>query len=75
MTVDVERVFSRGRVVLSYLWNRLNVQTVRALICVDEWIKAGIIKEKQMHDCLRALKEVEDDDEADVGDGWDDIDT
>ncbi|EKM73754.1 hypothetical protein AGABI1DRAFT_27790, partial [Agaricus bisporus var. burnettii JB137-S8] len=31
--------FSKARIVLSDLRNRLAVQTVRSLICVGEWIK------------------------------------
>ncbi|EKM74026.1 hypothetical protein AGABI1DRAFT_18104, partial [Agaricus bisporus var. burnettii JB137-S8] len=38
-SVDVERIFSKARIVLSDLCNRLAVQTVRSLICVGEWIK------------------------------------
>lgn len=74
MTVDVERVFSHTCIILSYLQNCLSVQTVHALICVEEWIKAGIINEKQIHSCLKGLKEVYEEDEAVVDDGWDDID-
>ena len=59
--------------ILSYLQNHLSVQTVRALICVEEWIKAGIIKEKQIHDCLKGLNKVDEEDKAVVDDGWDDI--
>ncbi|EKM73774.1 hypothetical protein AGABI1DRAFT_18172, partial [Agaricus bisporus var. burnettii JB137-S8] len=48
-SVDVERIFSKARIVLSDLRNRLAVQTVRSLICVGEWIKAGLITEKDLH--------------------------
>jgi hypothetical protein len=37
-------------------------------------MKAGIIKEKQIHDSIKGLKEVDEEDEADVDEGWDDID-
>ena len=42
---------------------------VHALICVEEWIKAGIIKEKQIHECLKGVNEVDGEDEAEVDDG------
>jgi len=57
--VDVEQIFSQGQVMLSYLRNRLSIQTVCALICVNEWIKAGLITEKHMHDCIRGVKDVD----------------
>lgn len=71
--MDVERIFSQGRVILSYLRNRLSVQTVRALICVNEWTKAGIITEKHIHDCIWGLKDIDEDDESYVAEGWDTI--
>lgn len=69
--VDVERVFSRGRTVLSYQRNRLGVQTVWALLCVEDWIKAGLIKDKDLVKWLRGLPDIEEEHESDVGEGWD----
>ena len=71
--MDIERIFSCGRIILSYLRNRLGVQTVHALICVDELIKVGLIKEKHIHDWIRGLKDIEEDDESYVDEGWDNI--
>ena len=71
--MDVERIFSHGHIILSYLRNHLSVQTVRALICVDEWIKVGLIKEKHIHDWIQGLKDIEEDDESYVDEGWDNI--
>jgi hypothetical protein len=73
--VDVERVFSLGCITLSYLRSRLNVQTVRALLCVGDWLKAGLIKDKEMLAWLRRLKDTfEEECEDDVAEGWDYID-
>ncbi|KIL59372.1 hypothetical protein M378DRAFT_58119, partial [Amanita muscaria Koide BX008] len=47
-SVNVERVFSEGRALLSYLRNRLQVESTRALMCVGEWCKKGVIKERDM---------------------------
>ncbi|KIL55364.1 hypothetical protein M378DRAFT_47362, partial [Amanita muscaria Koide BX008] len=52
-SVNVEHVFSSGRMLISYLRNRLQVETARALLCLGDWIKKGVIKDKDM---LRALK-------------------
>ena len=70
----MECVLSHTHIILSYLQNRLSIQMVCALIWVEEWIKAGIINEKQIHSCLKGLKGVYEEDEAEVDDGWDDID-
>ncbi|KIL54124.1 hypothetical protein M378DRAFT_60186, partial [Amanita muscaria Koide BX008] len=52
-SVDVERIFSGGRMLLSYLRNRLQVESTRALLCVGEWCKKRIMTDK---DLLAALK-------------------
>ncbi|KIL55104.1 hypothetical protein M378DRAFT_57624, partial [Amanita muscaria Koide BX008] len=52
-SVDVERIFSGGRVLLSYLRNRMQVETTRALLCVGEWSKKRVVTQK---DILAALK-------------------
>ncbi|KIL54439.1 hypothetical protein M378DRAFT_92545, partial [Amanita muscaria Koide BX008] len=66
-SVNVEHVFSGGRMLLPYLRNRLQVETARALLCLGEWIKKGIIQEK---DILIALKgQPESIDVADSDDG------
>jgi hypothetical protein len=44
-TVDVERVFSRGRLVLSHVRNRLTVQSTRASLCVGLWSSIGLVKD------------------------------
>ncbi|KAF7776844.1 hypothetical protein Agabi119p4_5237 [Agaricus bisporus var. burnettii] len=72
-SVDVERIFSKARIVLSDLRNRLAVQTVRSLICVGEWIKAGLITEKDLHAWLKGFKDIEQDDKDSVKSGWDKI--
>lgn len=43
-TVDVERVFSKGRILLSHTRNRLSAQNTRALMCVGEWSRMGFIQ-------------------------------
>lgn len=43
-TVDVERVFSRGRILLSHTRNRLSAKSIRALMCVGEWSRMGLVR-------------------------------
>ncbi|KAF5325375.1 hypothetical protein D9619_009657 [Psilocybe cf. subviscida] len=52
-SVDVERVFSQGRILLSHLRSCLSVQLTRALMCLGEWSKHGYVKD---NDILSVLK-------------------
>lgn len=72
-SVDVERVFSKGRLNLTYLRNRMSVQTFRALMCLDEWLKNNFITEKAMRAILKGEPEVDEETEEDVCEGWDKI--
>ncbi|XP_006462316.1 hypothetical protein AGABI2DRAFT_56444, partial [Agaricus bisporus var. bisporus H97] len=47
-SVDVERAFSKGGVLLTNRRNRLVGQTIRSLLCLGDWISAGIIKDKDI---------------------------
>jgi len=70
-TVDVERVFSRGHLVLPYVRSRLAVQSTRASLCVGLWSSQGLVKDSDIRAALRADEiEVEEDD---LTVGWDDI--
>jgi hAT family C-terminal dimerisation region len=48
-SVDVERIFSKGRLILSHVRNRLSVDSTRALLCLGNWSRAGIIKKEDIH--------------------------
>jgi hypothetical protein len=63
-SVDVERVFSKGRLVLSHVRNGLSVQSTRALMCLGTWSKMGLVKDKDLIEAGR-LPDV-DGDEADA---------
>lgn len=43
-SVDVERVFSKGRLVLSHIRNRLSAQSTRRLMCLGAWSQMGYVK-------------------------------
>ena len=47
-SVDVERVFSQGRIVLSHLRSRLQVQSTRALMCLGIWSRLGYVKDSDI---------------------------
>lgn len=72
-SVDVERVFSKGRLSISYLRNRLSVQTTRALLCLNVWINKGFLLDKEMVGWIQGQAVVMSEDEDDVAEGWDTI--
>ncbi|EJD32395.1 hATC-domain-containing protein [Auricularia subglabra TFB-10046 SS5] len=43
-SVDVERTFSRGRLLLSHVRNRLSAESTRALLCIGSWLNCGMVK-------------------------------
>lgn len=69
-SVDVERVFSRGRNLLPYNRNRLSTQSIRALLCLGEWSRAGFVKDKDILK-VTAQAEVAGDEELPYEEGWD----
>jgi hypothetical protein len=71
-SVNVERVFSMGRILLSHLRSRLSVQSTRALMCVGAWSLMGYVKNSDL-DAAAMLPEVEGDEEE-LDDAWDVID-
>jgi hypothetical protein len=68
--VAVERVFSQGRFLLSYVRNCLSAQSTRALLCLGEWSLRGLVKDK---DVKLAAKLPDVDEESELEDGWDKI--
>jgi len=47
-SVDVERTFSQGRLLLSHVRSRLSVQSTRALLCVGIWSLLGYVKDNDV---------------------------
>ncbi len=70
-SVDVERVFSRARLLMPHTRNRLTARSTRALMCVGNWSLAGYIHREDARK-VALMPEVQagevDDDE------WDGID-
>jgi hypothetical protein len=70
-SVDVERVFSKGRIVLSHVQNGLSVQSTRALLCLGAWSALGLVEDEDVA-LVAKLADV-DGCEADLDNDWDDI--
>ena len=71
-SVDVERLFSRGRNVLSHVRNRLSSQSVRALLCLGSWSSMGLVKDVDVRK-VAVMDDVNGDADAVLPDGWDAI--
>lgn len=68
-SVDVERTFSQGRLVLSHVRSRLSVQSTRALLCLAGWSKMGLVKDEDIKSAV-VLPEV-DGEEEELALNWD----
>ena len=70
--MDVECVFSHGRLILPYVCNCLNAQSTRAQLCVRNWSLCGQIHDS---DVLAAslLPDVHGDEEEEFEEGWNKI--
>ncbi|GLB45148.1 putative hAT family C-terminal dimerisation region [Lyophyllum shimeji] len=62
-STDVERVFSRGRILLSHTRNRLSPQTTRALMCLGGWSLLGLVKDSDVK-AAAVLPDIEDEQEG-----------
>ena len=43
-SIDVERVFSKERLILSHIHNRMSAGTTRELLFLNNWITQGLVK-------------------------------
>jgi hypothetical protein len=69
-SIDVERVFSQGRLLLSHVRSRLSVHSTRALLCLGEWSELDFVKDS---DIRAGLTKEEGDDETGLAEDWDAI--
>ncbi|KIL58825.1 hypothetical protein M378DRAFT_85883, partial [Amanita muscaria Koide BX008] len=68
-SVNVERVFSMGRILLSHLRSRLSVQSTRALMMVGAWSRLGYVKDNDVK-AATVLPEVVGE-EKELSEDWD----
>jgi hypothetical protein len=47
-SVDVERTFSQGQLLLSHIRNQLSVQSTQALLCLGIWSEMGYVRDKDV---------------------------
>lgn len=72
-SVDIERTFSRGRRLLTHVRSRLSAQTTRAVMCVGDWSRLGLIKTEDVRS-VTAMPEVDEDgSDYEMEAGWERI--
>src|SRR6266487_279862 len=71
-SVDVERTFSRGRLILSHVRSRLSAESTRALVCLGSWSCLGMVRDDDVK-AITLMPEVQGDEEAALDNGWDSI--
>ncbi|KAJ7874355.1 hypothetical protein B0H14DRAFT_2343748 [Mycena olivaceomarginata] len=72
-SVDVERLFSKGRLLLSCVRNRMSAQTTRALLCLGSWSLAGLVEDEDVVAETLKADIAKGEDEPSLEDGWDSI--
>jgi hypothetical protein len=72
-TVDVEHVFSCGRLILPHICNCLAVQSTRVSLCVGLWSLLGLVKD----DDIKMSLSIDDirgkEDDLSLSEDWDAI--
>ena len=71
-SINVERVFSHGQLLLPYVRNRLSAQSTQAQLCVGNWSLCGHIHDSDILAAL-LLPDVQGDEEVELEEGWDKI--
>ena len=67
----MERLFSRGRLLLTNVHSRLSVQSTRALLCLGYWSLLGLIRSEDIESITKLL-DVQGDEEE-LKEGWDSL--
>ncbi|KIM56157.1 hypothetical protein SCLCIDRAFT_42331, partial [Scleroderma citrinum Foug A] len=71
-SINVERLFSHGWLLLSHVCSRLSPQSICALLCLGAWSKLGLVKDNNVLK-VTAMLDVPGDTEMVLEDGWDTI--
>ncbi len=71
LAVCVERVFSKGRLVLTYLHNRLETESTHTLMCLGEWSALGLVEKDNLAHTSQLPDVLEDDEE--LMEDWDKV--
>lgn len=69
----MERLFSKGRILLSHIRNRLSAQSTRALLCLNSWSNLGLVADEDITAVTKEAEIDEEETEMELIDGWDRI--
>ena len=47
-SIDVEQLFSHGRIVLAHTCNGLSVASTQSLLCLGSWSLVGLVKDEDV---------------------------
>ena len=70
-SIDVERVFSQGCLLLPYIRNHLSSESMHALLCLGDWCRCGLMKDSNIKST--ALLPDVTSEEPPLASGWDSI--
>jgi hypothetical protein len=73
-SVGVERTFSKGRLLLSHIRNRLSVQSTRALMCLGVWSLQGYVRDSDINEVTALEELVGEERMSELSADWDIID-
>ena len=65
MSVDVEQVFSRGRMLLSYEGNCLSAESTRVILCLREWVRLDLLTADELEEITMEMVKPDELDERD----------
>ena len=72
-SMHVKWIFSKARILLSHIRNRLSIQSTQALLCVGAWSRLGYVKMNEIKGVLGPCEDDTEENGDDVGEGWDAI--
>lgn len=75
-SVGVERLFSKGHIIVTHLCNGLSAASIRALMCLNDWLLLSLVRDADvlavtMEDPLKDLNSAEDQEEVWGSEAWD----
>ena len=71
--MDVERVFSQGRLLLSHIHSHLSVQLTHALMCLGVWSLLSFVRDSDVKAVVILPELCADEDEGELEIEWDKI--
>lgn len=68
--VDVEHLFSHGRLFLSHVHSRLSAESTCVLLCLGYWSELNLVKMEDVMSVM-TLADLQGEEEQELDNGWD----